>query len=143
MSRVRAYQNVRIRLGGRARRYGNLVTQTGLDWILALINGEAPASLSHIAVGADSRETSLGDDRLWDERARKPISNQARDLGVILAEAFWDKAEDNFHWRETGLIAGGTETLNSGILVARVVIDEFKDSRRTATISWELGVVNV
>lgn len=139
---MKKLSNVTINLGGETRGYHNLFTQAGLDWLLAMINAEAPPPLTYIAVGDNGRETTLGDTQLGNELLRKPISNRERDLGSVIVEAFWDKDEGNFSWKEAGLFAGGTSDPDTGILIARVNVKEEKDARRTATISWEIGIQN-
>ncbi len=137
--------NVCILIDGSARWYKNLVTQTGLDWALSRLAKDPPwlpEPITHVAVGDDGRESSLGDDQLWNELARKPYSRRETDEGALIVEAFFDRDEANFVWREAGLIAGGTDDPGTGVLVARVVVDEYKDTRRTAVISWEIGVRN-
>lgn len=134
--------NVFVKMGEEERAYKNNMVTSGLEWALDKLAGLPVGELSHIAVGDDGTQVSFGDLQLKNERARKPITAINRDLGVALAEVFFDKSEALFHWREIGLFAAGTDTANSGILVARAIVTEDKDSFRTATVSWELGLKN-
>jgi hypothetical protein len=125
------------------RKYKNMMIQQGLEWLLDLAAGLSPAGLSHIAVGDGTRIVSLGDIHLENERARKPITTVVKDNGAAIAEVFFDKEEALFYWKEIGLYVGGTDTPNSGKLVARALVEEMKDNRRTATVSWEIGFQNL
>jgi hypothetical protein len=143
MNNIQVMPNVTINKGDERRKYKNMMIQQGLDWLLDLAAGLAPSGLSHIAVGDGTRVVSLGDLQLENERARKPITAIAKDNGAAIAEVFFDKDEALFHWKEIGLYVGGTDTPNSGKLVARALVEEIKDNRRTATVSWEIGFQNL
>jgi hypothetical protein len=134
--------NVTIQTEDGIRKYKNKMTQKGLDWLLDLAAGLAPSGITHIAVGDGTAVVSLGDLQLGNELARKAVTAISRDTGTALAEVFFDKTEANFTWKEIGLFTGGTDVANSGTLIARALVNEAKDSRRTATIAWEIGLAN-
>jgi hypothetical protein len=140
---IQVKPNVTIKTEDGQRKYKNMMIQQGLEWLLDLVAGLVPTGLSHVAIGDGSRIVSLGDLQLENERVRKPITAVARDNGAAIAEVFFDKDEALFHWKEIGLYVGGSETPNSGKLVARALVEEMKDERRTATVSWEIGFQNL
>jgi hypothetical protein len=140
---IQVKPNVTIKTEDGQRKYKNMMIQQGLEWLLDLVAGLVPTGLSHVAVGDGSRIVSLGDLQLENERVRKPITTVARDNGAAIAEVFFDKDEAIFHWKEIGLYVGGSDTANSGKLVARALVEEMKDERRTATVSWEIGFQNL
>lgn len=133
---------LRVRMGGTGTKtYQNLLVHIGRIWLIDRLLPSPPAGLTHIAVGDGSSEPVGGDTALANERARKALSSQLRDDLALLAEAFFDRHEGNFNWREAGLIAGGTDAPGTGVLVARALVYEDKDDMKTATITWELEVV--
>jgi hypothetical protein len=140
---IQVKPNVTIKTEDGQRKYKNMMIQQGLEWLLDLVAGLVPTGLSHVAVGDGSRIVSLGDLQLENERVRKPITMVARDNGAAIAEVFFDKEEALFTWKEIGLFVGGADTPNSGKLVARALVEEMKDNRRTATVSWEIGFQNL
>jgi hypothetical protein len=140
---IQVKPNVTIKTEDGQHKYKNMMIQQGLEWLLDLVAGLVPTGLSHVAIGDGSRIVSLGDLQLENERVRKPITAVARDNGAAIAEVFFDKDEALFHWKEIGLYVGGSETPNSGKLVARALVEEMKDERRTATVSWEIGFQNL
>jgi hypothetical protein len=113
----------------------------GQEWLLDRLLPGGPADLTHIAVGDGTAEPQDGDEALQHERARKALTSQARDGLTLLLEAFFDRAEANFTWREAGLFAGGTSDPDTGTLVARALVYEEKDNMKTATVTWEIEVV--
>jgi len=140
---IKVQPNVVIISDGNTRRYKNNMVQGGFDWLVNFIVSNSGAVLTHIAIGDNANPVSQGDVVLHNELTRKTISLLENDNGTAYAEVFVDMNEANFHWREIGLFAGGTAEKDSGTLIARCLVDEAKDSRRTATISWEIGFANV
>lgn len=127
-------------MGGRSLVMRNNIVLGGQHWLIDRMLPGGPANLTHIAVGDGNVIIQPGDTALTNERARKPLTLQARDGEMLLAEAFFDRPDANFNWREVGLFAGGTSTVGSGILVARALLSESKDDLRTATITWQWEV---
>lgn len=134
--------NVTVTSEDGARKYKNMMVQDGLNWMLDLVAGLAPGTIAYIAVGDDGTPTTLGDTQLRAEKARKTVTVVTRDSGAALAEVFFDKLEANFYWKELGLFVGGDHNPNTGKLIARAVTDEAKNDKRTATVTWEIGVKN-
>ncbi len=134
--------NVTIRLDGHLHLYRNKMLKAGLDWVLDLVSGLPTSVPTHVAVGDGAQPISLGDVVLGNERARKAITSISRDEGAAVIEAFFSEAEANFPWSEIGLIAGGTDEPSSGVLLARALVTEAKDGKRTATVTWEIGLQN-
>ena len=139
---IKVYPNVSVQMEEHLGKYKNMMVQGGLDWALDLMAGLTPSMISHVAVGADGTQVSIGDEQLRDERARKQVTTLERDSGAVIIEGFFTEQEANFPWREIGLFAGATDALGTGVLLARAVVTESKDSRRTATVTWELGLRN-
>jgi hypothetical protein len=139
---VNVKPNVAVRMGGQLHVYRNKMVQRGLDWVLDLIAGLEHPVPSHVAVGDGSQPVSLGDLALGNERARKLITSISRDEGAVVIEGFFSESEANFDWTEIGLFAGGSEEQDTGVLLARALVTEAKDVRRTATVTWEIGVAN-
>lgn len=133
--------NVLIVMPNRANKYHNKMTQAGMDWLLDRAAGLTADTLTHIAVGIGTAPVSLGDLTLGNEQIRKPIATLTRDSS-LLAEVFFTETEANFNWTEIGLFAAATDTLGSGKLVARALVAEAKNDKRTATVSWEIGLQN-
>jgi hypothetical protein len=140
---IQVKPNVTIKSGIKETKYKNMMVQQGIDWLLDLVANLSAEKISHVAVGDGTRIVSMGDLHLENERARKPITTVLKDNGSAIAEVFFDKEEALFHWKEIGLFVGGTDLPSSGTLVARALVEEMKDNRRTATISWEIGFQNI
>lgn len=132
-----------IQMDGRApSHYRNNITLGGLHWQIDRWLPIAPPGLTHIAVGDGTAPVEPGNTALVSERARKAIASQVRDGEMLLAEAFFDRQDANFGWKEAGLFAGGSDASGSGVLVARALIEEAKDELRTATVTWQWEVAS-
>ena len=140
MTLPRVKGSVLIQMGDRSLCVSNNMVLNGMHWLINRMLPGGPANLSHIAVGDGTAIIQPGDTTLANERARKPIVTQVRDGETLLAETFFDRGEANFQWREVGLFSGGTDTLGTGVLIARALLDESKDDLRTATVTWQIEV---
>lgn len=140
---IKVQPNVEIRNGESHSKYKNNMVQGGLNWLVNFVLSGSGSQVSHIVIGDSSNPVSLGDVALHNELARKPITSMENDNGTAYLEIYLSEAEANFHWREVGLIAGGSDELGTGTLIARCLVDEDKDSRRTATVSWSIGFANM
>lgn len=119
-----------------------MIVQQGFDWMLGFMYMGGGAPVTYLALGDNGTVATLNDAQLYNELVRKEIGNLYIDSGVLVGETFFDRNEANFHWREAALFAGGSMTPNSGVMIARAVIDESKDDKRTATVVWELFPTN-
>ena len=140
MTLPRVKGSVLIQMGDRSLCVANNMVLNGMHWLIDRMLPGGPANLTHIAVGDGTASIQPGDTTLTNERARKPIVTQVRDGETLLAEAFFDRGEANFQWREVGLFSGGTDTLGTGALIARALLAESKDDLRTATVTWQIEV---
>jgi hypothetical protein len=140
---IQVKPNVTIKTGNSESKYKNMMVQHGIDWLLDLVANLSTEKITHVAVGDGTRIVSMGDLQLENELARKPITTVLKDNGSAIAEVFFDKEEALFNWKEIGLFVDGTDLSNSGKMVARALVEEMKDNRRTATISWEIGFQNL
>lgn len=138
----RRLPNVRVRIGNGVYLAANIITQPGLDWLTDFAACLNPPVISRFAVGVGEEEPSLGDVKLRDEQFRKEFTNAWREPGLAVIETYFARNEANFHWRELGLVAGGTEETDTGILVARVLVDVNKTEFDSTVVTWELGVSN-
>lgn len=138
----RRVPNVRVRIGHKVFLSANIITQAGLDWLTDFVAGLNPPNISRFAVGLDDEEPNLGDVKLGDEQFRKEFTNAWREPGLAVIETYFARNEANFYWRELGLIAGGTGEPDTGILVARALVDVNKTKFDSAVVTWELGVSN-
>lgn len=120
----------RIEFAGRRWEVFNKITDAGLQWYLDLLRGAAAPGFKYIALGADSTPAAYTDTRLGAEQVRKAIGAFNPSLPVLESVVIFLDTEANFRIREIGIFAGATATseLNTGILVARTVVDIEKTS---------------
>lgn len=136
---VQISPNVTI-LGDTIKRYKNRLTQTGIKYIADFILGVVGQPLNYIAVGIDGSPTTVNTTKLGNEQFRKLFTTQYMNNMYPTFETFFTKDEANFNWRELGLFAGGTAEKDTGILIARVVVNETKDITKTVSVIWEFRV---
>ena len=124
-------------------KYKNRVLNAGLDWLIKYIIGVIESKkINYIAIGDDDSQTFPDATKLGNERFRKEFTDVRQDGKIAVFNTFFTKDEANFHWREAGLFLGGTEEKDSGILIARVRINEEKTDTKTMSIVWEFGISN-
>lgn len=116
-----------------------MVVNSGMDWLLGLLRVGSGSPLAFLGIGDSPNILSPDQTQLTNEMSRKAIDNIYRDSGAIVCETSFDYAESNFAWRELGLFAGGNGSPNTGIMVARGLVSEMKDERRTAMVIWQLN----
>ena len=138
----RRVPNVRVRIGHKVFLAANIITQAGLDWLTDFAACLNPPTISRFAVGLGDAEPNLADVKLTNEQFRKEFTNTWREPGLAVIETYFARNEANFYWRELGLIVGGTEEPDTGILVARVLVDVNKTEFDSTVVTWELGVSN-
>ncbi|NPV70286.1 MAG: hypothetical protein HPY55_06530 [Firmicutes bacterium] len=125
---------------GEIRRYrvANHITDAGIQLTQDLWAGTAAEGFKYIAVGTDPTPAADGDTRLGAEVAgtRKQMSFEST-FGELLGTVFYLDSEANVHIREIGLFGGASATLdpNSGILVARAIVDINKTDQESLTIT--------
>lgn len=124
-------------------KYKNRVLNAGLDWIIKYIIGVIESEkINYIAIGDDDSQTFPDATKLGNERFRKEFTDVRQDGKIAVFNTFFTKDDANFHWREAGLFRGGTSEKDSGIMIARVRIDEQKTNTKTMSIVWEFGISN-
>lgn len=125
-----------------------MIVNTGMEWIFGMLGGSpAPSgypqgypSIQYIAVGGSPNVVMPDQTKLTHERARVLVSQLYQATGVVVAEATFDYDQANFIWQEVGLFAGGNASADTGIMIARGLVSEDKDDRRTALIIYQLGL---
>lgn len=113
----------------------NTITDDGLALTISLWAG-TDVGWGYLAIGTDPTPAAFNQHQLIAEAARKPVSLEVR-AGELLATVFFDDNEANIHIRELGLFGGNAATaaLNSGILVARTIVDVNKSNLHSLTIT--------
>lgn len=127
---------------GRVIRRSNLIVNTGLALIAALIMGEEsnvdmPA---HLAMGTGTTPAAAADTKLEAEGFRKPVSAITRQGNLIRYRAFFLSNEANEHWKEFGIFLKGTDVPNSGVLLNRVVAPISKTVQQALTIEVRIYI---
>ena len=134
--------NVQIIKNGQVNQYKNRVLQDGLLYLAEFILGDIGDPITHIGVGDDDTPNRLMTENLGNERFRKEFTTSYMNNTHPVFETFFTEQEANFNWKELGLFAGGTSTLGSGRLIARVVVDEVKNDNVTISTNWEFRITN-
>lgn len=115
-----------------------MITNGGLDVIINNMKGNSYL-INYIAISDNTNNTiSLDDNQLYNEVFRKQITDIQRAGDSIIVNAFIDINEANVVWKEIGLFANASSTPNSGILVAKAIINEEKTNLKTSNIIWEI-----
>lgn len=127
---------------GRRKKYRNRVLANGILYLADYILGDVGDPITYIGVGDDPEPNVAGTDSMGNEIYRKAFTTKYRDGTRPVFETFFTREEANFHWREIGLFAGGTSDPGTGLLIARVVVDEVKNDNITISHLWEFRIAN-
>ena len=122
--------------------YKNRVLRDGIRYLAEYLLGNPGEDITHIGVGDDPSPNNIQTNSLGNERFRKPFTTRYMNGDYPTYETFFTRDEANFNWREIGLYAGGTDELNTGRLIARVIVNENKNDNVTISLLWEFRITN-
>jgi hypothetical protein len=108
--------------GQLVKREKNLVVQSGLNFLAALLIAEQTNSVPiHLALGTGTTAPAAGDTKLVAEGLRKQIAAKTRQANLVRLRTFFLANEANGTWTEAGIFLAGTDLANSGTLLNRIV----------------------
>jgi hypothetical protein len=104
------------------RREKNLIVQSGLNFLAALLIGEQASDVPvHLALGMGTAAPLAGDTKLVAESLRKRVSAKTRQANMVRFRTYFLPIEANQTWQEFGIFLAGTDVPNTGTLLNRVV----------------------
>ncbi|MCL5290298.1 MAG: hypothetical protein M1489_04595 [Firmicutes bacterium] len=103
----------------------NKITDAGLNWYMDLWRGVGEPGFKYIALGTSDTPVEYSDTILGAEQYRSPIQTFTPAAPILQSIVTFSDTEALFVIKEIGLFAGATATadLNTGILVARAVVN--------------------
>ncbi|QOR34446.1 hypothetical protein IMX26_13240 [Clostridium sp. 'deep sea'] len=105
-----------------------MVTTNALNLLRDALNGDSVnAEINYIAIGDDTTAVTGNETQLGNELKRVPITSRSKSNdGVLDTVAELLDSDGAYNIREVGFIAGGTDTVNSGTLISRVIYSKDK-----------------
>lgn len=104
------------------REVKNIVVQSGLEALAALVVGEIPQENAiFLALGTGTTVADHADTILEEEGYRKIIASRSRFSSEIRFRFFFTVSEGNGDWSEAGVFLAGTEMPDTGHLLNRVL----------------------
>jgi hypothetical protein len=117
----------------------NLITGSGLNWFASLFINETTNDVPfYIALGTGTAAAVSTDTKLGAEGFRKLIASKSRQNNMVRLRMFLLQSEANQDWGEFGVYAAGTENLESGVLINRLVAPISKAFNQLLTIECKL-----
>jgi len=108
--------------GQLVKREKNLITQSGLNFLAALLIGEQVNNIPfHLALGTGTTAPAATDTKLVAEGLRKQIAAKTRQANMVRLRTFFLLNEANGAWTEFGIFLAGTDARDSGVLLNRIV----------------------
>ena len=105
------------------KREKNMIVQAGLDILAALLINEQPNAIPfHLALGTGVTPASSADTKLQTEVFRKVVSSKTRTAAMVRLRTFLLASEAIGTWIEFGIFMAGTNILNSGTLLNRILL---------------------
>jgi len=125
---------------GRVTRKKNLITQSGLNMLAALLINETTNDIPiHLALGTGTTAAAAGDTKLEAEGLRKAVSAKTRQANMVRLRTYFLASEANGDWQECGIFLAGTDQKDSGMLFNRLVTPVSKASNTALTIEVRLA----
>lgn len=127
--------------GQLVKREKNLIVQSGLNFLAALLIGEQTNSIPfHLALGTGTTAPAATDTKLVTEGLRKAVSSKQRQANMVRLRTFFLANEANGTWAEFGIFLAGTDQKDSGTLLNRIVPTGgiSKESNQVLTIECRL-----
>lgn len=119
----------------------NLITDAGLNLFRDLLAGTiTDGEIKYVALGNSALTPDYGQTSLGSEQFRKQTSFQGPDTtgpGKLITELYVaDTEANNFQTEEIGWFAGSgaTATVNSGVMIARILYSRQKNNLESWTI---------
>ncbi len=123
--------------------YKNLVTNTGLQLIGDLIDGDITVGVTYVALGSNVAAPAITDTILGTETFRKQIALRERVAQTITLSSYLTTSEANATHKELGHFGNAaTGTAGSGTLFNHTAINETKDVSITWTIEQSFTFAN-
>ena len=131
---------------GNAVEYDNLFMLRAKEPLIDVLMGNtiSISKYAFLSIGADSTPVRSDDVMLGRELFRKPLTTLEKVSSTrLIAECYIEPGEAVFNWRELALFdsSGTWETLGSGLLLNKVIINENKLSGTAKTVSWQIEVI--
>lgn len=119
--------------------FRNLITSAGRNLMRDLLRAAvSDGAIKYVALGSGATAPAASDTQLATEEFRKAVTDRdTPGIGQVLTTLFVATTEANaFTTREIGWFAGSgaTATVNSGVLVARVLYERAKTNLETIQI---------
>lgn len=114
-------------------RVRNVVSRLGRDTLRDALQGTGNPEITWVALGSGADAASDEDTLLQTEEFRKLVTSQSPlGIGQLLTTMYVAEGEANdFIIREIGWFSEATSTPDSGVLMARVVVDPFSGAQKT------------
>jgi len=119
----------------------NLIMDDGINMLRDLISGAiTDGEIKYIALGDSDTTPAINQHTLGNEKFKKLITSQTNQtgIGILLTTVFISDSEANdFKTEEIAWFAGisASETIDSGIMVARVLYSRQKNNLESWTIN--------
>lgn len=127
--------------GQLVKREKNLIVQSGLNFLAALLTGEQVSDVPiYLALGTGTTAPAATDIKLVAEGLRKAISAKTRQANLVRLRTFFTAQEANQVWYEFGIFLAGTANKDSGTLLNRITPTGgiSKSSQQVLTIECRL-----
>ena len=119
------------------REFKNLVVTTGLGYIASRMNGSAPTSMSHFAVGTDSTAAVLANTTLGAENGRVALSSTTVNANQIVYTASVPAGTATGALVEAGLFNASS----AGTMLARTTFSVInKGASDSLTATWTITI---
>lgn len=126
--------------------YQNITTTVGRTMIMNNLCDASPdytMLINYGAVGTGTTAVSEAQTQLVTENTRKLIASITNSTITGYITQFYTAAEAVASLKETGLFSNASATANSGIMVARALINITKQNTETLTVDWSIVLNDV
>lgn len=118
----------------------NLVVTAGKNWIAQLIGGQAPATMTHMAIGSNSTAAAAGDTSLGFQLARVALTSTVINNNTVTYSATFNSGIGNSGSTDALVYEAGIfNAAAGGTMLAHTVFGLItKDVNMVITINWTI-----
>ena len=131
----------------RVLEFNNILPTVGRMMVANNLTNVAPTNVmyaNYIALGTGTTAVNNADTKLVTESFRNQVASKTNALNIGYITGFYSATECNGTYKEAGIFCNGTSSVNTGVLLSRVLLNPTagiaKTNIETLTLDWVIQI---